>query len=252
MKVTILQPTYWARTHVWNRILMSDVFVWLDSVKFSRSATKWEDRTIIEAPDGRPIVLRLPLRGSRLASWSDAGLNDGWRKHLTTITQCYSKRPHWPEICDLIGAVYREEAETIDEVCWRSFTAVASALKPHCRVVRSSSLPVRASKGELVLETVQAVRGTSYICGAPGTTYLPLHDFAAAGIEVRVQTWQAPPARHGLANPSVIDLLANVGSGEARAILSDESAGSAQAVLPDCEAHTHSEMITSTHGHQRR
>ena len=49
-----MQPTYWARTHVWNRIFTSDVYIWLDSVKFSRSATKWEDRTVVEASDGRP------------------------------------------------------------------------------------------------------------------------------------------------------------------------------------------------------
>ncbi len=66
VRVSILQPTYWARAHVWNRIFSSDVFIWLDSVKFSRSATKWEDRTVVEGSDGRPIVLRLPLRGSRL------------------------------------------------------------------------------------------------------------------------------------------------------------------------------------------
>jgi hypothetical protein len=40
MRVAILQPTYWARAHVWNRVLRADVFVWLDSVKFSRSAAK--------------------------------------------------------------------------------------------------------------------------------------------------------------------------------------------------------------------
>ena len=222
MRVTILQPTYWARTHVWNRILTSDVFVWLDSVKFSRSSTKWEDRTIIEAPDGRPIVLRLPLRGSRLALWSEAGLNDGWRKHLTTITQCYSKRPHWPEIRGFIDSVYRDDAHTIDEVCLRTLDAAASMLRPDCRFVRSSSLPVVARKGDLVLELAQAVGGTSYICGDPGAAYLPLEKFAAAGIDVLVQRWQAPATRHGLTNPSIIDLLATVGVQTARAVLADQ------------------------------
>lgn len=227
MRVAILQPTYWARTHVWNRIFSCDVYVWLDSVKFSRSSTKWEDRTLIESPDGRPIVLRLPLRGSRLASWADAGINDGWRKHLTTITQSYSRRSHWSAIRDAVESVYRADAATIDQVCFRTLESMVSLLKPSCRFVRSSALNAQSAKGDLVLDLVQAVGGTSYICGAPSRSYLPLDKFAAAGVEVVVQRWQAPVTRHGLANPSILDLLANTGVNAARDILAGDPSSSA-------------------------
>lgn len=225
MKVAILQPTYWARAHVWNRIFWCDTYVWLDTVKFSRSSTKWEDRTVIESNDGRPVVLRLPLRGSRSVSWADAGLNDGWRKHLTTITQSYSKRPHWADVREVVEAVYRDDADTIDEVCFRTLRGAASLLSPRCRFVRSSSLTAQSAKGDLVLELVEAVGGTSYICGEPGVSYLPVEKFEAAGVEIVVQRWQAPKARHGLANPSIIDLLANVGIDGAKQILQSDVSG---------------------------
>jgi hypothetical protein len=220
VRVSILQPTYWARAHVWNRVFYSDVFVWLDSVKFSRSATKWEDRTVVESSDGREVVLRLPLRGSRSAKWSDAGLNDGWQRHLATITQCYSKRPHWATVRPMVESVYAAEASTIDEVCWRTMEAARSVLEPECRFVRSSSLGVESSKGELVLELVKAVGGTHYLSGAPGLSYLPLEKFADAGIETVVQSWQAPATRHGLTNPSIVDLLANLGIDQTRETIS--------------------------------
>jgi hypothetical protein len=220
VRVAILQPTYWARTHVWNRLFFSDVFIWLDSVKFSRSATKWEDRTIIESSDGRPIVLRLPLRGSRLALWSDAGLNTGWQRHLTTITQCYSKRPYWPVIEPVVQDVYRASASTIDEVCWRTLIASASVLNPNLRIVRSSTLDVRSTKGDLVLDLVKAVGGTTYLSGSPGTAYLPQERFAEAGVEIVIQAWQAPVTRHGLTNPSVLHLLATTGPECSREVLS--------------------------------
>jgi hypothetical protein len=220
MRVSILQPTYWARTHVWNRIFSSDVFIWLDSVKFSRSATKWEDRTIVETTDGRQIVLRLPLRGSRLAIWSEVGLNDDWRKHLVTIRQCYSRRPHWRTISSVVESVYSDDASTIDAVCWRTLQAAKGILRPECRVVRSSSLPTDSVKGDLVLELVQAVGGTSYLTGAPGLAYLPVERFAQRGIEIVVQAWPAPSTPHGLVNPSIIDLLANSGPEAARVVLS--------------------------------
>jgi hypothetical protein len=219
MRVAILQPTYWARTHVWNRIVSSQVFIWLDSVQFSRSPTKWEDRTIIESPDGRPIVLRLPLRGSRRALWSEAGLNEGWRKHLTSIRRCYSRRPYWKAISEVVDGVYDSDAETIDSVCWRTLTAVASVLEAPCCFVRSSSLGVTSAKGDLMLDLVQAVGGTSYLTGAPGAAYLPRERFAELAIGIEVQDWRAPVTRHGLVNPSVIDLLANLGPDGARRVL---------------------------------
>lgn len=220
MRVAILQPTYWARTHVWNRILSSDIYVWLDSVKFSRSATKWEDRTIVEAPDGRPIVLRLPLRGSRGVPWCIAGLNEGWRKHHTTITQCYSKRTYWDVVSPVVSYVYRDECPTIDKMCWRTFEGVSSLLQPQCQFVRSSELGVKSSKGNLVLDLVRSVGGTAYISGTPGLSYLPLNRFREARVEVIVQNWRAPVTRHGLANPSTLDLIADIGTDAARSVLS--------------------------------
>jgi len=221
--VAIMQPTYWARAHVWNRILASDVYIWLDSVKFSRSATKWEDRTVIEAPDGRPIVLRLPLKGSRLVLWSEAGVQPNWHRHLVTIRHCYSKRPHWSTVRQSVEAVYEDEAETIAEVCWRTLQACLRLLAPDARVVRSSDLDVRSAKGDLVLDLVKEVGGTSYLSGRPGLSYLPLERFRQEGVDVVVQDWKAPAARRGLANPSVLDLLANAGLSATRELLSEFS-----------------------------
>jgi WbqC-like protein family len=218
-----MQPTYWARTHVWNRLYASDVYIWLDSVKFSRSATKWEDRTIVEASDGRPVVLRLPLKGSRLALWSEAGVQPTWRRHMVSIRHCYSKRPHWNAIAEPVEAVYRDDAETINEACWRTFQACLHLLAPETRVVRSSYLDVRSAKGQLVLDLVKEVGGTSYISGGPGLSYLPLERFRQEGVDVVVQAWKAPVARHGLADPSILDLLANAGVTAAREILSEVS-----------------------------
>jgi len=221
MRVAITQPTYWARTHVWNRVFASDVYIWLDSVKFSRSATKWEDRTIVEAPDGRPVVLRLPLRGSRLALWSQAGVQPDWRRHVLTIRHCYAKRPHWDTVAQAVEAVYASEATTISEVCLRTFQTGLELLGPAAKVIRSSDLDVHSTKGDLVLDLVKEVGGTSYISGGPGLSYLPLERFRREGVEVEVQDWQAPVSRRGLANPSILDLLANAGPAAARQILSE-------------------------------
>lgn len=223
MRVTILQPTYWARSHVWNRIFSSDVYIWLDTVKFSRSSTKWEDRTIVESSDGRPVVLRLPLRGSTDVTWGEARLNEGWQRHEKTARHCYSKRRHWGLVEPLIRDVYGKDADTIDEVCWRTLRAVADVLAPPCQFIRASTLDVTSAKGELVLDLVNAVGGTSYLTGAPGATYLDPDRFRRAGIIIEIQDWRAPLTKSGLANPSILHLLAHQGLDQTRALLTDAS-----------------------------
>lgn len=211
MRVSILQPTYWARAHVWNRVASSDCFVWLDDVKFSRSATKWEDRTVIEGRDQRSIVLRLPMRGSTSNLWKDVGINQGWQRHATTVLQCYANAPNKSCIVDAVERVYGSDASAIDEVCWRSFSAVLELLRLPCKVIRSSELTVTTAKGELVLDLVKRMGGSSYLSGEPGMSYLPLDQFEDAGIQVIPQRWIAPVTRGGLHNPSILHLLAHTG-----------------------------------------
>jgi WbqC-like protein family len=218
-QVSILQPTYWARTHVWNRLMQSDVYIWLDSVKFARSKTKWEDRTIVEGRDGRAIVLRLSLRGSKNVLWSDVGLNEGWQRHERTIQRCYARYPYWKLLAPLLAEVYGSEATLIDEVCWRTMSAVAGVIRPGATFVRSSTLGMTSSKGDLILDLVRAVGGTSYLTGAPGAKYLPISRFEDQNISVEVQRWCSPCTAHGLSNPSIVHLLAEQGRDGTVAIL---------------------------------
>jgi hypothetical protein len=122
-----------------------------------------------------------------------------------------------------VEAVYEREAETIAEVCWRTLQACMDPLAPGTRVVRSSALDVHSAKGDLVLDLVKAVGGTSYITGRPGLSYLPLDRFRREGVRVAVQEWKAPVTRRGLADPSVLDLLVNAGLPAAREILTEVS-----------------------------
>lgn len=225
MRVAILQPTYWARAHVWNRVLAVDVFIWLDTVKFARSSTKWEDRTVVETPDGRPVVLRLPRCGPREVPWREVRLNTGWRVHRATLQSCYGRRPYWRAVLPYVEGVYATRADTIEEVCRRTFDATLTLLGTGPRVVRASELAAFGAKGELVLALVKAVGGTTYLSGGPGAAYLDMARFAAEGVKVEIQSWAAPVTRHGLANPSILHLLAEFGPDTTRELLTTDPHG---------------------------
>jgi hypothetical protein len=154
-------------------------------------------------------------------SWGQASLNQGWRRHEKTIRQCYARRPHFELVERLLPDVYGPDAQTIEQVCRRTFDKVAEVLQPRCRVVRSSSLGLLSTRGQLVLDLVKAVGGGVYLSGGPGAAYLPRDRFEAAGVGVEVQSWAAPRTKGGLSNPSILHLLACDGRDGALAALLD-------------------------------
>lgn len=128
----------WAWTHVWNRIFAGGVYTTLAAVKFSGSAMKYGDRTVVEASDWRSVVL-LHLKGSSLALWSEAGARPTSRQHMVTIRHHYSTRQPWNTLADTVKTAYGHEAEAIAEVCCRTVQAWLRLLTPDARAVRGGA-----------------------------------------------------------------------------------------------------------------
>ena len=98
------------------------------------------------------------------------------------------------------------------------FRPVLQLLAPAPILFAALTLTCIPQKEQLVLDLVKKVGGTSYISGGPGFSYLPLERFRQEGVDVVAQAWKAPTARRGLADPSILDLLANEGVSAAREI----------------------------------
>lgn len=215
MRVTILQPTYWARMHVWNRILTSDVFVWLDHVQFARSPQKWEDRTLLSRPDGQTTQMRIPHRGHSRIPWNEAlcGRSAWPHEHQHLIYQFYHDAPYYHHIMRPVTDLYWWAADTIERYCLGSLAVVwHQCLRPDTHFVRSSELNIRSRKGDLMLDIVKSLGGTEYLTGGPGADYLPKNKFRQAGIKIVVQDYQSPIP----GNPSVLSPIAQYGNQEAR------------------------------------
>ncbi len=202
LRISILQPTYWARTHVWNRILDSDIYVWLDHVQFARGADRWEDRTLLEQADGRELILRLPLNGSKRVPWNEVGVRQDWLKHRKSIEQNYRNIHE-----DIFDRVYRP-AEHMETICWRTLLEVKDILQPRTAIVKSSDFSFGEKKGDLMLEICNFFQADEYLTGAFGASYLPVDDFTEAGVKIVVQDWKAPKTVKGeIANPSILHLM---------------------------------------------
>lgn len=196
MIVSIHQPAYLPWLGYLDKILRSDLFIYLDTVQFQKGS--FQNRNHVRGVAG-PILLTVPvLIGGRLfeTTLKDVRINNltRWRrKHAETIRQNYQRAPmfarHWP----LISAYYEREWEHLADLCFSMLKGLCAQLGINTKIMRASELaPTLKRKSDLVLELCQQVGATEYLAGKYGRAYLNLDAFSDAGIAVRFQEYRHP------------------------------------------------------------
>lgn len=218
MIVGIHQPNLLPWLGFFNKLASSDVFVLLDTVKFSRGS---RTNRVQVLGGGEPTWLTAPVRraGAGEPIIGDAVIDDSrpWRrKAIRTLESSYRSCPGFAEAFELVAPLLLDETDRLAALNERGIRAVAGALgigRP--RIVRASELDADGAASELLAGLVDAVGGTIYLSGAGAGGYLEEEPFARRGIEVRIQRFRHPdyPQRssapiHGL---SIVDAMMSVG-----------------------------------------
>jgi len=188
----IHQPEYFPWLGFVDKVRRADVFVLLDHVQFDRSSM--QNRTRIIGPNGPfwltiPFVHRFPQRIDEVQvadrRWA--------KKHWKSIESAYRRAPNFGEIEAATKPLYDRNETNVAEVAIASIEALLRAFDARPKtVLRSSSLEMAESKGDLVLEICQAVGATTYLAGRTGATYLDHALFERAGIGIEVQRFTLP------------------------------------------------------------
>lgn len=212
----ISQPRFFPGLHYLHRMMVTDVFVVLDTVQFN--ARHEENRTKLKGPTG-PQWLTVPVRQShRNQTIGETRPDDmqPWRRKLIgTLTSLYARaacfKAHAPEIIRILEAPH----ETLTALDCASWEPALRLLGITCRFVRSSELPLSGKGSELLLQISQYLGATVYLSGELARDYIDVAAFAAARIEVVFHGYDYPvyPQRHGDFAPflSYLDMLFNIG-----------------------------------------
>lgn len=224
--VGIHQPNFLPWLGYFDKLASSDVFVLLDTVKFSRGART--NRVQVLAGT-RPLWLTVPVRRPdhgepRIA---DALINDGtpWRrKAVGTLHGSYGRQPGFEETLELVQPVLDDATDRLAVLNEHAIRRIAAALAlDRTRVVRASELEVKGASSEHLAGLVHALGGTVYLSGSGADGYLDATPFAERGIEVRVQRFSppeypqdAPEPVHGL---SIVDAMMSLGVDGVRELL---------------------------------
>lgn len=212
----ISQPRLFPGLHYLHRLLVSDIFVVLDTVQFTPRHE--ENRTRLKAPDGARW-LTIPMRKrSREQLITDTRIDQTqhWqRKAIHTLESLYGGAPRYPEHREEIEAILEAPHETLVDVTTASWGPALRALEPDCEILRASDLNTTGSGQDLLLEICREVGADSYLSGAFGREYLDEDRFAQSGVRVFYHDYEYPeyPQRFGDFVPylSYLDLMFNVG-----------------------------------------
>jgi hypothetical protein len=223
--VAIHQPNYLPWLGYFHKMVVADVFVFLDHVQLPQGRSYVQRVQVAQA--GRPTWLTVPARkaGCGLQRICDTEIDgqDWARRHLRTLQMAYGRpggaladmlRPHLEaghaNLADLNEALVR---------------ALAEALELRPRFVRSRDLDLPdESSSEMLAALVRACGGDHYLHGRGGLRYQDEAAFVAAGVRLVDQAFRAPPypqrgVDEHLPGLSVVDCVANVGADGAAALL---------------------------------
>lgn len=223
-----VQPAYLAWIPFFQRMLLSDVFVYLDDVEFSKNSP--HNRNKIKTVNG-PLMLTVPVKyaGNSSCTISEMPLDNKsmWqKKHWRTIEMSYSKAPFYKDFAQaLFDNVYSHEWKFLGGLNIAILETVRQYLAIHTRCFRSSDLKIGLKNNDKLVEMCKQLGCNSFLV-KPGTDdYHPRSFFAAHGIGM---TYFAPshniyPQLYGefTRGMSIIDLVMNCGPEQSRQLLYD-------------------------------
>ena len=209
------QPVYLPGLILFNKIALSDVFVFLCDVQFKRRS--WHVRNQVRNGDAA-IWLSVSVEQSAGQSCTirQVGLGDtDWRrKHLASLEHEYKKRPFFSTYFPAIEGLLQRDYANLAELNMALIEHFCTLLEIDTRLVDSAELDHEGANQDRLISLCHAIGADQYVSNIGSAAYVDEDGFANKGIS---HIWQAftPPvykqAKPFLSNLSVVDALFNLG-----------------------------------------
>jgi hypothetical protein len=216
--VGIHQPNYFPGISYFCKILYSDIFIFLDSVQFSKG--NWTNRNRIKSAQGE-LLLTVPVfttgKSSQMISETSIVNRTDWRqKHLKSIYQNYYKAACFKETFPVIEEIFNTNWENLSEMNVNIIKRLCTFLAiERCFILSSEIESGDLGSTDLLIHLITQAGGDTYISGAGGRKYMEMDKFAENHLEVRFLTLTGlaylQRFKGFLPNLSIIDLLFNEG-----------------------------------------
>lgn len=218
MRVSIHQPQYLPWFPYFQKIISSDIFIFLDTVDFQKNGL--QNRNQILTSNG-PAWLTVPVKQKLGQKIIDTKINDasGWKKkHIKTLTMNYSKLDYFKQNHTDLFNIYMDAGDSLADLNILLVKKLLHLMQVNTPTFRSSDLSAGGNSTQLLLNLCIEVGASTYISGIGGKNYLDVDSFTSAGIAVEFVSPILPNSySHAYSkfgshtDLSVIDLLFNCG-----------------------------------------
>lgn len=192
--VSINQPAYLPWLGYFERINNADLHVVLDHVQFEKNS--FTNRNRIRTSSGEQwLTIPVRTKGKFGVTINELELDSRvpWnQKHWRTIQMAYAKAPCFTRNIAPLAPLFERSYETFMDVFNAFDPILRSALHIDTPQVCSSTLDVKSTKSQLVLDICVQLGATRYLSGALGRDYLDMQSFQKAGILVEFQDFKHP------------------------------------------------------------
>lgn len=222
MFVSMHQPDYLPWLGYFNKINVSDAFIYFDTAFYSHSG--FHDSNKIKTSNGW-AYLTIPMAHSEdQKRLKDALLpleNTRWiHKHWKSMQLNYARAPHWREHAPFFEDLYThvDRFKTLADLNIAIIDYMCKAFGITTTLYRASTLGVdlELRSTEAILQVIKKVQATDFLAGPSGKKYLQRERFVEEGVNLLFQEYHEPehpqlfpPYIPGL---SAVDLLFNEGA----------------------------------------
>ena len=218
MRVAIMQPTYLPWCGYFGLMHNVDIFVFLDSVQFSKRS--WQQRNKIKSANGEQwLTIPVLSKGQKEQKINQVKIDPTSRfydKHIKTIMHNYKESPFFNEVLEVISNPIKNNNLNLAMYNIEIINSIKDFLGIETKTLHSSEIPVVGKKEELLSLICRELGATEYISPPGSENYLcKSNAFDKENIPVKYFNFVHPRYQQLFGdfkeNMSVVDLLMNHG-----------------------------------------
>ena len=224
------QPAYLPWLGYFHKILVSDVFIYMDDVQFIERG--FIHRNKIKTGIDRELLLTIPIKkeDKKKPIKNVQPANQLWqKKHFDSIYYTYKNSKYYSEYSEAIEEIYLGKSyDYISDFIYHMLTDLfVRVLGINTQIVKGSEESFTKKKSDLILEHCKKFGADIVFLGSLGKNYINVEDFEKNKISVVFQEYIHPvyPQMYNGFIPfmSIFDLMFNVGKKDLRNTILDNN-----------------------------
>jgi hypothetical protein len=222
------QPQYLPWLGYFDKVIRSDVFVFLDQVQYKER--EFQNRNRIRTKDGW-MWLTVPVMSKGLGRQkiSEVRIDNTlpWaRKHLASLQACYGQALFFKEHDSFFEDLYSRRWDRLIDLNIEVINYLLREFKIGTKIYNESAVGSSQSSTGRIIELCQKLQADTYLSGQGGKDYLEEEKFSVAGIKLVYQEFNHPRYRQVysataadfIPNLAALDLLFNEGEASSKTL----------------------------------